>query len=94
MPSLPPSLHVKKKVVWYKNSPHFKQAIDSYLSEGTLNNFFFFASLSPLQPGIEQQMLLGCQVSVMDVKLRTDSQMVVDGIDIGCYVVTCYAGSA
>ena len=65
-----------------------------YLSEGFLNYLLLPPPFNPFEPGIEEQVFFGCQISVLDVKLRTHPQMVVDLLDVSTYVVAGDAANA
>ena len=60
----------------------------SHLSESLLDHLLLPIPFNPFEPGVEQQVLLGCQVSMLDVKLRTHPQVVVDFLYVRAYVVT------
>ena len=60
----------------------------SHLSESFLNHLLLSIPFNPFEPGIEQQVLFRCQVSMLDVKRRTHPQVVVDFLYVRAYVVT------
>ena len=64
-----------------------------YLSESSFDHLLLSPPFNPFEPGVEQQVLLGCQVSVLDVKLRTHPQVVVDLLDVCPYVVASDAAN-
>ena len=65
-----------------------------YLFEGFLDYLLLFPPFNPFEPGVEEQMFFGCQISMLDVKLRTHPQMVVDLLDVCTDVVAGNAANA
>ena len=91
LPKMQPLNHViKNHTVCFIKSRYWFYSL--HLSESFLDHLLLSPPFNPFEPpGVEQQVLLGCQVSVLDVKLRTHPQMVVDFLDVCADVV---AGNA
>ena len=64
-----------------------------HLFESSLDDFLLPPPFNPFEPGVEQQVLLSRQVSVMDVKLGTHPQVVVDLLDIRANVIASDASN-
>ena len=59
----------------------------SHLSESFLDHLLLPIPFNSFEPGVEQQVLLECQVSMFDVKLRTHLQVMGDFLYVRAYVV-------
>lgn len=66
----------------------------TYLSQCPLHHNLLPAASNPFEPGVEQQVLLCGQLGMLDVKLWTHPQVIVDVTDLRGEVITRYSGNA